>query len=320
MRMDRAFTVLAAALLAIALAGLAVAAPPALAATDTMAAADHAAKALRDAEQFALISDRGSAHACQAGFESLRHAALQGKASDQLTLGALYLHGRDCGSFHLARDDDKAVLYLAHAAIQGRLLAMPALAELEVRCGHALQANVWALAYLHYAVPAQQNTGYPASLLHRTLGMLSPAQGKQVLADANAFILRYNAGIEAGLHRQMLALARKPTACRLRLVDEHHRVHLPQPFSRFRIGPTQRALVLYLVAFGRDGHVHRLAPVFAVPRWRDARRLRTIPENRRVQPAPACGQALRWALLPVELDNQRYRITGRGGNAHAHGP
>ncbi|MHB8387277.1 MAG: SEL1-like repeat protein [Metallibacterium sp.] len=306
------------ALLAIALAGLAVAAvaaPPARAATDTMTAANHAAKALRDADQFALISGRGSAHACQAGFESLRHAALQGKASDQLLFGALYLHGRDCGSFHLARDDDKAVLYLEHAAIQGRLLAMPALAELEVRRGHALEANVWALAYLHYAVPAQQDTGYPASLLHRTLGMLSKTQNKQVLADANAFILRYNAGIEAGLYRQMLTSARKPTACRLRPVDAHHRVHLPQPFSQIRIRPMQRALVLYLVAFGRDGRVHKLAPVFAVPQWRDARRLRTISGYRRVQPAPACGQALRWALLPVELDNHHYRISGRTGHS-----
>ncbi len=309
-------------LLAIALAGLAVAAPsapPARAATDAMAAADHAAKALRDADQFELISGRGSAHTCQAGFESLRHAALQGKASDQLMLGALYLHGRDCGSFHLARDDHEASLYLAHAAIQGRLLAMPALAELDARRSRALEANVWALAYLHYAVRAQQNTGYPASLLHRTLGMLSQTQNKQVLAAANAFILRYNAGIEAGLHRQMLTLARKPTACRLRSVDAHHRVHLPQPFSQIRIRPMQRALVLYLVAFGRDGRVHRLAPVFAVPQWRYARRFRGIAENRRVEPAPACGQALRWALLPVELDNQRYRITGRTGDSHAHG-
>ena len=312
MRMDRAFTVLAAALLAIALAGqavAAVAAPPARTAPDTMAAADHAAKALRDADQFALISDRGSAHACQAGFESLRHAALRGKASDQLTLGALYLHGRDCGSFHLARDDHEASLYLAHAAIQGRLLAMPALAELDARRGRALQANVWALAYLHYAVPAQQNTGYPASLLHRTLGMLSQTQNKQVLADANAFILRYNAGIEAG-QQQMLAKLQRHAACRIQLVHRHPHATLWQP-SVLRIHPMHRALVLYLVAFGRDGHVHKLAPVFAVPQWRYARRFRVIAENRRVEPAPACGRALRWALLPVELDNHRYRITGR---------
>lgn len=312
MRMDRAFTVLAAALLAIALAGLAVAAvaaPPARTAPDTMAAADHAAKALRDADQFALISGRGNAHACQAGFESLRHAALRGKASDQLMLGALYLHGRDCGSFHLARDDHEASLYLAHAAIQGRLLAMPALAELDARRGRALQANVWALAYLHYAVPAQQNTGYPASLLHRTLGMLSQTQNKQVLADANAFILRYNAGIEAG-QQQMLAKLQRHAACRIQLVHRHPHATLWQP-SVLRIHPMHRALVLYLVAFGRDGHVHKLAPVFAVPQWRYARRFRVIAENRRVEPAPACGRALRWALLPVELDNHRYRITGR---------
>ena len=312
MRMDRAFTVLAAALLAIALAGLAVAAvaaPPARTAPDTMAAADHAAKALRDADQFALISGRGNAHACQAGFESLRHAALRGKASDQLTLGALYLHGRDCGSFHLARDDHEASLYLAHAAIQGRLLAMPALAELDARRGRALQANVWALAYLHYAVPAQQNTGYPASLLHRTLGMLSQTQNKQVLADANAFILRYNAGIEAG-QQQMLAKLQRHATCRIQLVHRHPHATLWQP-SVLRIHPMHRALVLYLVAFGRDGHVHKLAPVFAVPQWRYARRFRVIAENRRVEPAPACGRALRWALLPVELDNHRYRITGR---------
>ncbi len=312
MRMDRAFTVLAAALLAIALAGLAVAAvaaPPARTAPDTMAAADHAAKALRDADQFALISGRGNAHACQAGFESLRHAALRGKALDQLTLGALYLHGRDCGSFHLARNDHEASLYLAHAAIQGRLLAMPALAELDARRGRALQANVWALAYLHYAVPAQQNTGYPASLLHRTLGMLSQTQNKQVLADANAFILRYNAGIEAG-QQQMLAKLQRHAACRIQLVHRHPHATLWQP-SVLRIHPMHRALVLYLVAFGRDGHVHKLAPVFAVPQWRYAQRFRVIAENRRVEPAPACGRALRWALLPVELDNHRYRITGR---------
>ena len=312
MRMDRAFTVPAAALLAIALTGpavAAVAAPPARTASDTMAAANHAAKVLRDADQFALISGRGGAHACQAGFESLRHAALRGKASDQLTLGALYLHGRDCGSFHLARSDHEASLYLAHAAIQGRLLAMPALAELEVRRGRALQANVWALAYLHYAVPAQQNTGYPASLLHRTLGMLSQTQNKQVLADANAFILRYNAGIEAG-QQQLLAKLQRDAACRIRLVHRHLHATLWQP-SVLRIRPMHRALVLYLVAFGRDGHVHKLAPVFAVPQWRYARRFRVIAENRRVEPAPACGRALRWALLPVELDNHRYRITGR---------
>ena len=308
------------ALLAIALAGLAVAAvaaPPARSTMDTMAAADHAAKALRDADQFALISGRGNAHACQAGFESLRHAALRGKALDQLTLGALYLHGRDCGSFHLARNDHEASLYLAHAAIQGRLLAMPALAELDARRGRALQANVWALAYLHYAVPAQQNTGYPASLLHRTLGMLSQTQNKQVLADANAFILRYNAGIEAG-QQQMLAKLQRHAACRIRLVHRHPHATLWQP-SVLRIRPMHRALVLYLVAFGRDGHVHKLAPVFAVPQWRYARRFRVIAENRRVEPAPACGRALRWALLPVELDNHRYRITGRTGDSHGHG-
>ena len=298
---------------AIALAGLAaaaMAAAPTRAATDAMAAADHAAKILRDADQFALIRGRGSAHVCQAGFESLRHAALRGEASDQLTLGALYLHGRECGSFHLARDDHEASLYLAHAAIQGRLLAMPALAELDARRGRALEANIWALAYLHYAVPAQKNTGYPASLLHRTLGMLPQTQNKQLLADANAFILHYNAGIEAGLRQQTLTKLQHDPVCRIHPVHRHPRATLWQP-SVLRIRPMHRALVLYLVAFGRDGHVHKLAPLFAVPHWRYARRFRNIAENRRVEPAPACGQALRWALLPVELNNQRYRITGR---------
>ena len=304
---------------AIALAGLAAAAmAPARAATDSMTAADHAAMVLRDADQFALIRGHGSAHACQAGFESLRHAALRGKASDQLTLGALYLHGRECGSFHLARDDHEAALYLAHAAIQGRLLAMPALAELDARRGRALEANIWALAYLHYAVPAQEDTGYPASLLHRTLGMLSQTQNKRVLADTNAFILHYNAGIEAGLHQQTLARLQHAPACRVRPVHRHPHATLWQP-SVLRIRPMHRALVLYLVAFGRDGHVYKLAPLFAVPHWRYARRFRTIAEDRRVEPAPGCRAALRWALEPVELDNGRYRIVGRSGQARMRG-
>ncbi len=139
--------------------------------------------------------------------------------------------------------------------------------------------------------------------------MLSQTQNKQVLADANAFILRYNAGIEAG-QQQMLAKLQRHAACRIQLVHKHPHATLWQP-SVLRIHPMHRALVLYLVAFGRDGHVHKLAPVFAVPQWRYARRFRVIAENRRVEPAPACGRALRWALLPVELDNHRYRITGR---------
>jgi len=292
-----------------ALAAVAVAAPPAPATAPAPAeSAGRVAKVQKDADQFALISGRGSAQVCKAGFESLRRGALRGNAVDQLTLGALYLHGRVCGRFHLARDDHKASLYLAHAAIQGRLLAMPALAELDVRRGRALEANVWALAYLHYAVPKQQNTGYPASLLHRTLGMLSAAQNKQIVRDANAFILRYNAGIEAALHQQ----AQPPTACRPRPVGAHSRVPLLQPFSRIHIVAMHRALVLYLVAYDRDGRVQKLATVFAEPRWRDARRLRQIAEQRRVSAAPACDTALRWAFLPVELDNHKYRISHRG--------
>jgi hypothetical protein len=254
-----------------------------------------------------LLRSRSDPTQCGATVAALRDLAMDEQPFAQLVLGGAYLSGLHCGDFVIRRDPQQAALFLSNAAVHGNTLAMAAMAELELQQGHVLSANVWAQLYAHYGVlmdnPMQQ--GYAVSLLHRTLPLLASGQKKTLLSDVNAFLARYNSAIESGAQHAQRAAAEVQAACRIVPVDPHARHTLWRPM---RDGLPQAGLALYLVGIDAHGNVQVVAPILSLPTTRTQRRLHNLAENWRAQPAPQCDKALRYGLIPMLYNDQRYGL------------
>lgn len=233
-----------------------------------------------------------------AGLE--KHAQNDGQGELYL-LGSLYQMGPDASGAPVARDLDKATLYLGNAALRGSLLAMAKMAEIDLATRKYRQAMIWAQVFAHYAMLLPDGErppeGYTAELVQRILDKLGRSGISQVMPDVANFIARHDATIRAGTSSHFGGKAPRPKPKERSLVT---------PDGRFA---PRSGFADYLLAFRPDGSVAHAWLLDAVP---DPALGKTLRHYVREMTLPAAtldaGARLRYAWLPAMYDDHRYRV------------
>lgn len=241
-----------------------------------------------------------------AALHGLHASAEAGNGEAQQLLGALYLYGHQHPGSLVHRDPGKAGLYLSNAAVHGRLLAMAAMAELDLQRKRTVLANVWALLYEYYSIKLQHNhskDGYLPALIYRARRALPAKDFAEVKAGAVGMINRYDASIRAGYaHHQ----AQHDPACQTKRLGGRRRSLLA-----LRPDAPRNGMALFLVGIDAQGTTRRVIPVLSLPTWRVQARLAPFMRRERYNTAPHCGALLRFAFAPIELGDRRYEFSSR---------
>ena len=327
MRMDRAFTMLAAALLAAGLVGgMALAAPapagsafppfgmepsmrrgpePSMLLTVPPAAPTQAQADLPALLALTALSPAHPTADRLAAIGHLTALAQHGNAFAEYVIGSLYMWGEQRPHALLPYDESLAREYLSNAAIRGELPAMEALAQLDLRTRHPLQAMIWAqvLAYYHHQLqPAQKRAvGYLAELIARAQEQLTTAQEAKLLPDVNGMLVRYGPRIETGLRRRWPA---PPADCVTRRIAPQGTV--PDFFRPGRWKHVPRAASLVMIyAVDPAGRIVDHAIINVLPNWHVRYQMRYPLAIMRFNPAPGC-HGLRSVIQPMHYIDHRY--------------
>src|SRR5690349_7948203 len=146
------------------------------------------------------------------GDPALRQASLQrliadsrleGNSYSRYLLGNLYRLGRKHPAALVDRDLAKARPLLSNAALDGYLMAMAGMAEIELANGEAMSAMVWAQAYHHYFERQKAGEGgkkaYVADLLDRIYARLGRSKevDREIQEYLASFILTHGPRLDA---------------------------------------------------------------------------------------------------------------------------
>ncbi|MBE1159021.1 hypothetical protein [Dyella acidiphila] len=237
-----------------------------------------------------------------AGFEA--SAAQSGDPHTLYVLGSLYHMGQHASGSPVTEDPDKASLYLSNAAIRGSVLAMAKMAELKLATGQYREAMNWAQIYAHYALMSKRDResrdAYAAELVQRVMDHIGDSQMAAIMADVNSFVAANDLSIKTGIAGETLFNHLHPTSPR-----NHFKAPLDERLPDAGIAD-------FIIAFKPDGSAASVQLVDAMPRADVAGVLREYAQHMTVTPAPDGGDhALRYALLPVMLNDRRYRTTDR---------
>ena len=259
-----------------------------------------------------LLNPEGDAGRRQVVLEELiADGKTTGRYSRYL-LGSLYRLGREHPAALLDRDVAKAKPLLAHAALDGYLMAMAAMAEIELAAGKPMDAMVWAQAYVHFKrklepVPEGFAEAYPADLLDRIYDRLgrSSAHDKEIAEYLAAFVATHGPKIEAGHGKPPTG---NPT-CRRTSADWPTK-RIADDGGRIRVAHTRAARaisspgqVLFKLWIAPDGQVAKVLVVDSLPDMSAAEGLRGSVERMRFN-AVAAEAPLRSVLLPMSFDDR----------------
>jgi hypothetical protein len=215
-------------------------------------------------------------------------------------LGSLYHMGPEASGAPVARNLDKATLYLGNAALRGSLLAMAKMAEIKLATRKYREAMIWAQVFAHYAMLLPDGErppeGYTAELVQRILDKLGRTAVAQLMPDVAGFIAQHDADIRAGINSHFGGKASQPTPKRRPVVTPHGRFSAHAGFAD------------YLMAFRPDGSVAHAWLLDAVPDPALGETLHHYVNELTVPAEPAGAEApLRYAWLPAMFDDGRYR-------------
>jgi hypothetical protein len=247
-------------------------------------------------------------------FDGYEHSAQNGNASDQYLVGSLYRVGQQLPNSPVARDLNKASLYLSNAAARGNVYAMAKMAEIDLESGDYLQAMNWAQLYAHYSslLPEDDRPapGYLAELINRISKKYDSHKDADVLKDVNQFIAAYDAGIRAELDHGYLQVfsddnPMKETSSRERNMSLHQRLD-----PAFDEAVPMAGFADYVVAFKPDGTASEAWPIDVVPSTGLNEKLRPYAMAITVSPATnKADVALRYAATPIILDDHRFKLS-----------
>lgn len=140
-------------------------------------------------------------------FNNVMALANKGQVRAQDLAGTLYWQGPAIEGSPVPRKLDQARNLLANSAVNGNLLAMAKLAELELQAGRTDKAMVWAQLYARYRDPtksirarSRHNSGYTTDLIERIVkagGKTDKAIQTEVSGMVSLFDDRIRRGIEA---------------------------------------------------------------------------------------------------------------------------
>lgn len=152
-----------------------------------------------------VLNPNGDPGKRMAALESL--VAVSGKRGNysgyRYELGSLYRLGRKHPAGIVDRDMDKAELLLSHAALEGEIMAMAAMAEIKLSQKDPMGAMVWAQAHAHYLRAlepkmAEHSGPYIAGLLGRIYEKLGRSETveQEIVQYVSAFVATHGPKIE----------------------------------------------------------------------------------------------------------------------------
>ena len=239
----------------------------------------------------------------QAIFASLEAKAQEGDQKALYVVGSLYRIGNELPASPVARDMDKARLYLSNAATHGEILAMAKMAEIEVASMHPMEAMTWAQIYGHYALLQPEayrpSDGYLGELVDRASRGIGKAQLQDVVDHLNAFITAYDSPVKSGaVQRSSIPADMAATDVPKKSITFHGSDYRPPAgFADF------------LVSFAPDGTVKDVWLLDATPDNKLGNLLRTSIKGYRVGAAPASESGgLRYGFIPSIFDDGKFQL------------
>lgn len=260
------------------------------------------AKPVSQIDAWAVVLDPGAPVAERrrilARFE--KHAASAGQR-ELYILGSLYQMGDRAPGALVKQDLDKAGLYLSNAAVNGSILAMAKMAEIELAKHEYPAAMIWAQIFAHYAAVMIGNKhaqGYAAELVHRVIEKLGQSGVADAMPAVSLFIEQHDAQIRAGAGSGHAG-------------DPSRRASKTRPYltpaGRFM---PHSGIADFLIAFKSDGSVAYVWVLDAVPDSRLGIDLRAAAAGMKIAPETGVSSdAMRYRWMPVILDDGRYKVS-----------
>ena len=222
-------------------------------------------------------------------------------------LGSLYRQDPAHSNSPVEQDLNRARELLSRAALRGKIPAMAKLSTIELQSGNRLEANVWAQLYYHYAkdlatADPRWTGGFAASILRNAQDGFPSKEIETLNSSVGAMITQYDAQIRLGLKE----ISESESGNRFRDARPGKRVLLKPETSKGR--KLESGMSEYVLEFAADGSVKQAWAVDAWPNARLARILRIIVLGYRVEPGVVREAAGMLAVLPVVLDDGRYKI------------
>ena len=235
-------------------------------------------------------------------FAKWEKCAQAGNWEAQNFIGSLYLMGSDLPGSFVQKDMTKARLYLSDAATHGNGRSMAKMAEIEIASRNFAAAMIWAQILGHYSPSLPSgltvSDGYIAELLGRIQGEFDDRQWPQINDRVKAFIAMYNAQIKSSADAMISAIASSKL------------FYSPSISSgQMSCGNLLRAgFAEYAVAFKPDGTVAQALLLDAVPDPVLGKCVQSVAEGVQNRPAAKGDSRLRYALVTVVLNDQRYAL------------
>lgn len=239
-----------------------------------------------------------------------------GDAYAQYLLGTLYRLGKSHPSKLFERDDGKAEKYLGNASVNGQVLAMAGMAELELRRKQPMKAMVWAQAFAGYQSVHDEIFGdknprqaYAAFLLQRSFEGVghSDAVRQQIGQYFQDFQESHDATIRAAIareHEKQQSLEKGDGTGLAQLYSGRIDLDTPDPREQRMHSP---GYALFLVGINPKGRIEKLLVVDALPDQVFAAGLEGVMRRSHFNTAKKDSD-MRWAYVPVNYDDQSVKL------------
>ena len=243
-----------------------------------------------------------------------------GDAYAQYLLGTFYRLGKNHPSKLFERDDDKAEKYLSNAAVNGQVLAMAGMAELELRRKQPMKAMIWAQAFARYEPVYNEIFGaqhltqaYAAFLIQRSFEGVGPSDAvqQQIGKYFQDFQQRHDAAIRAAIareHEKQQTLKKGDGTDLAQLSSGGIDPNLTNLRERRMNSP---GYAVFLVGINPKGRVEKLLVVDTLPDQVFAAGLEGVLRRSHFNTAKK-DTALRWAYVPLSYDDESVRLKTPG--------
>lgn len=251
----------------------------------------------------------------------VRAVAETGDPYAQYLLGTLYRLGKSHPAKLFERDDDKAGKYLSNAAVNGQVLAMAGMAELEWRRKQPMKAMVWAQAFARYEPVYQAglndhhpgHQAYAAYLIQRSFDALG--HGDAVQKQIGQYSLDFQQQYDTKL-RAAISASREKQKHSIKGDGDDLQQILPGKIDPAMSSLSEQRLrssgyAIFLVGVNAKGRVEKLMAVDSLPDEIYAAGLEGVLRRTHFSTAKKTT-GLRWAQVPVSYDDQSVELINPG--------
>lgn len=267
-----------------------------------------------------LLDVRSSPEQRQVQMARLEREIQGGSWHAAYVLGNLYRLGEQHPAKLVAKDLERARTLLSQAAVHGKILAMADMAELYLEQKRAMEAMIWAQAFVHFdekynRKTRRDNRGYQAYLIQRSFAVFgNDAEDLQTMeAYLGAFIAKHSDTIEAILSKDedaesgrsqssMCHKAQAEVDRKWPLKGLPANIYSAQPRRQQRHVLSTSAMVMYWVGVDPDGSVRQAFAVDSLPDMTAAKNFQHMVKAFKFN-AVAADAPIRYAYLPINYSD-----------------